>query len=282
LILLHLEDRPVNIYFDQGYERSFGTFPLKGEQLAAALNIAIEVGYRSIDTAQMYGNERDIGQSLSSLDVPRNKLCITTKVHPDNYSEKLFIPSIEKSLTDLRVDYVDVLLLHWPPVGEQIETSLKLLEQAYEKKLALNIGVSNYTAKMMIFATQLLDAPLSTNQVEFHPLLNQDTLLATSKKLEVPLSSYCSVARGEITKYPLFDKIGKRYGKSASQVGLRWSLQKGVSINTMSTKMENIKSNFDVIDFTLSSNDMERVGSLTTINRRLVNKDLVPWAPKWD
>ena len=117
----------MNIYLEERHERSFGTFPLKGEQLHVALNMAIDVGYRSIDTAQMYGNEQDIGESLASLSIARDDLFITTKVHPDHYTDKLFIPSIEKSLSDLRIDHVNVLLLHWPPIGEQIENSLKLL-----------------------------------------------------------------------------------------------------------------------------------------------------------
>lgn len=272
----------MNIYLEQGYERSFGTFPLKGKQLHVALNIAINVGYRSIDTAQMYGNEQDIGESLSSLGIARDDLFITTKVHPDHYTDKLFIPSIEKSLIDLQMDHVNVLLLHWPPIGEQIENSLKLLEQAYNQKLALNIGVSNYTAGMMRVAKTIVNAPLVTNQVEFHPLLNQDALLAAAYETNIPLSSYCSVARGKIAEYPMFSEIAKNYGKTASQIALRWILQKGVSINSMSTKQKNIEGNFNVMDFTLSSIDMERIETMTGLNLRLIDKDLVPWAPNWD
>ena len=272
----------MNIYLEERHERSFGTFPLKGEQLHVALNMAIDVGYLSIDTAQMYGNEQDIGESLSSLSIARDDLFITTKVHPDHYTDKLFIPSIEKSLSDLRIDHVNVLLLHWPPIGEQIENSLKLLEQAYNQKLALNVGVSNYTANMMRTATQIVNAPLVINQVEFHPLLNQDILLSASYETNIPLSSYCSVARGEIAQYPIFAEIGKRYGKTSSQIALRWILQKGVSINSMSTKRENLESNFHVMDFTLSSIDMGLIETMTGLNRRLIDKDLVPWAPKWD
>jgi len=272
----------MNIYLEQGHERSFGTFPLKGEQLHAALSMAIDAGYRSIDTAQMYGNERDIGDSLSNIGISRGDLFITTKVHPDHYTEERFIPSIEKSLIDLRMDHVNVLLLHWPPIGEQIADPLKLLEQAYNQNLTLNIGVSNFTAGMMRTAKEILNVPLVTNQVEFHPLLNQDTLLSAAYETNIPLSSYCSVARGKITQYPMFGEIGRNYGKTASQIALRWILQKGISINSMSTKRKNIKSNFDVMDFTLSSIDMERIETMTGLNLRLIDKDLVPWAPAWD
>ncbi len=272
----------MSIYFEQTYQRSFGTFPLRGEQLTAALRTAIEVGYRAIDTAQMYKNEADVGASLADIGLSREALCITTKVHPDNFGEENFLPSVEQSLKHLRLDYVDVLLLHWPPIGGDIAPSLKLLQKAYEQGLARNIGISNYTAQMMRDAVKIIDAPLVTNQVEFHPLLNQDILLAAANETGIPLSAYCSVARGEVFKHALFGEIGTAYGKSAAQVVLHWILQKGVSINTMSTKPENIAANFDVMDFTLSSVDTARIDRLTATNFRVVTRDRAPWAPAWD
>jgi len=272
----------MSIYFEKSYQRAFGTFPLKGEQLEQALTEALNVGYRAIDTAQMYRNEADVGAALATIGIPRDELCITTKVHPDNFGEDKFLPSVEQSLRALQVDAVDVLLLHWPPIGGAISASLKLLEQAHKQGLAKNIGVSNYTAKMLHDATQTIDTPLVTNQVEFHPLLNQDILLAAANKTGIPLSSYCSVARGEVFKYPQFAEIGQTYGKTAGQIVLRWILQKGVSINTMSTKPANIRANFEVMDFTLSSVDMAKIDALTATHYRIVNADLVPWAPDWD
>lgn len=272
----------MNIYYQNTNQRSFGTYPLTGSDLRDAMKIAADVGYRSFDTAQMYENEEETGAALAELGFDRDEICVTTKVHPDNFSEDAFLPSVEESLKKLRLDYVDVLLLHWPPIGEDIAPSLKLLEQAQKKGLTRNIGVSNYTAQMMRDAVKIIDTPLVTNQVEFHPLLNQDTLLAASTETGIPLSSYCSVARGEVFKHPIFEEIGKGYGKTAGQVVLRWILQKGVSINTMSTKRTNIDANFNVMDFTLSSSDMDRIDAMTHIGFRIVGEDLVPWAPKWD
>ena len=272
----------MNIYFNNTNQRTFGTFPLRGKELTSALTIAVDIGYRSIDTAQMYGNEADIGASLVDLKLPRNELCITTKVHPDNFGDDTFVPTVEKSLEKLRLDYVDVLLLHWPPIGEDIAPPLRLLEEAYEKGLARNIGVSNYTVQMMHDAKKIIDAPLVTNQVEFHPLLNQDKLLSAASETQIPLSAYSSVACGKVFKYPIFDEIGKGYRKSASQVVLRWILQKGVPIITMSTQRAHIRANFDVMGFTLSSVDMATIDAITTTNRRLVDKNVVPWAPTWD
>lgn len=272
----------MNIYFQKTHQRAFGTFPLEGEVATKAILAAAEVGYRAFDTAQMYGNEAETGAALKATGIPREDLCITTKVHPDNFGADRFIASVEHSLRDLQVDFVDVLLVHWPPVGGDIAPSLRLLQQALDRGLTRNIGVSNYTVAMLREAVQVVDAPLVTNQVEFHPLLNQDRLMAGASEVGVPLSSYSSVARGEVFRHPEFAEIGKGYGKSAGQVVLRWILQKGVSINTMSTKPENIRANFDIMEFTLSHVDMARIEKLTQTGYRIVTKGLVPWAPEWD
>jgi 2,5-diketo-D-gluconate reductase B len=272
----------MSIYFEKTHQRSFGTYPLRGEVLHAAMLAAAEAGYRSFDTAQMYENEAEVGEGLAATGLRRDDMLITTKVHPDNFTEALFMASVEKSLRDLRIDRTDALLLHWPPIGEDIAPSLKLLVPAQKRGLATHIGVSNYTAQMMRDAVKIVDAPLVTNQVEFHPLLDQTVLLDAALETGIPLSSYCSVARGAVFKYPLFAEIGADYGKSAAQIVLRWILQKGVSINTMSTKPDNIRANFDIMDFTLSSIDMGRIEALTRTGYRIVGRDLVPWAPEWD
>ncbi|MBO9413521.1 MULTISPECIES: aldo/keto reductase [unclassified Ruegeria] len=272
----------MNIYFQKTYQRTFGTFPLTGAELRDSMAIAAEIGYRSFDTAQMYENEKETGDALAEIGLKRDEMCVTTKVHPDNFSDDAFLPSVEESLKKLRLDYVDVLLLHWPPIGGDIAPSLKLLEQAHAKGLAKNIGVSNYTAQMMRDAVKIIETPIVSNQVEFHPLLNQDVLLAAASETGIPLSSYCSVARGEVFKHPIFAEIGQSYGKTAGQVVLRWILQKGVPINTMSTKRANIQANFNVMDFILSNVDMDRIDAMTQAGYRIVTEDLVPWAPDWD
>lgn len=272
----------MNIYFQKTHQRAFGTFPLTGDEARTAILSAAKAGYRAFDTAQMYENETETGEALKQSGIARDELCITTKVHPDNFSEDKFIPSVEQSLKNLQTDYVDVLLLHWPTVDGDNELSLRQLEIALNKGLTHNIGVSNYTVEMMRKAVKIIKSPLVTNQVEFHPLLNQDVLLAGANDVGIPLSSYSSVARGEVFKHPEFAEIGKTYGKTASQVVLRWILQKGVSVNTMSTKPENIRNNFDIMDFTLSNVDMALIELKTKTNYRIVGENKVPWAPKWD
>ena len=272
----------MNIYYQKSHQRAFGTFPLTGDVARNAILAAAQAGYRAFDTAQMYGNETETGAALSDTGLARADLCITTKVHPDNYSPNRFLRSVEKSLKNLNVDDVDVLLLHWPPADGNVVPPLELLQQARDKGLAKNIGVSNFNIRMMKDAVSAVDAPIVTNQVEFHPLLNQDVLLAASGQIGIPLSSYCSVARGEVFRHSEFGEIGAPYGKSAAQVVLRWIIQKGVSVNTMSTKPENIRSNFDIMDFTLSNVDMARIERLTRTGHRIVTRNVVPWAPPWD
>ena len=243
---------------------------------------AIAAGYRAFDTAQMYNNESDLGDALANGSVSRENLFITTKVHPDHYTDDLFLTSVEDSLSALRVDAVDMLLLHWPPVGGNIKPSLTLLEQAAAKGYTKHIGVSNYTVQMMIDARSIIDTPIGTNQVEFHPLLNQDKLLEGSLLTGIPLSSYCSVARGEVLRHTLFDEIGKAYGKSPVQIALRWILQKGVSINSLSSNVAHIRANFQIMDFTLSSVAMGQIDKLTQNDFRIVDQPVVKWAPTWD
>lgn len=272
----------MSVYSQGVFQRGFGTYPLRGDILSAAVRDAIEIGYRAFDTAQWYGNERDLGAVLAETGVARDELLITSKVHPENMEAERFLPSVEQSLRDLGLDVIDILLLHWPPGDGPVEPSLELLQEAHRRGYARHIGVSNYTAAMMRRALEVLDVPLAVNQVEFHPLLNQEKLLAASAETGIPLSSYCSIARGEIFNYPTLSEVGERYGKSAAQVTLRWILQKGVTMNTMSTRRSNMQANFDIMDFTLNAEEMREVDALTVANYRISNADAVPYAPTWD
>ena len=272
----------MNVYLDAGHHVSFGTFPLRGDELATAMRSAAEIGYRSFDTAQMYENEHEVGDCLSTLGLARDDLFITTKVSPNNYAASAFLSSVEQSLKDLRLDQVDVLLLHWPDQHGDNAEALDLLQQAHDRGYAARIGVSNYTISMMEDAVSRLSVHPVANQVEFHPFLNAEKLRAASARLDLPLTAYCAVARGKMAQSPLLDDIGQAHGKTGTQVGLRWTLQKGVAINAMSTKADNLRLNFELQDFQLSDAEMSRIDALMEEGYRIVNSDLVPTAPQWD
>lgn len=261
-------------------QRIFGTWPLQGKDARQAVEQAIDVGYRSIDTAQMYGNEEEVGAAIAAAGVPRDQLCITTKVHPDNFSEANFLPSVDASIRALGRE-PDLLLLHWPALGGDVAPSLKLLQKALDQGLARNIGISNYTIAQMETALSVLEAPITTNQVEMHPLIDQSVLRQAASRFGIPLASYCSVARGKVFDQPELASIGEAHGKSAVQVALRWLLQIGVTPIAMSTKPANMAANFDVMDFTLSNVELARIEALAArVNSRIVAS--VAWAPDWD
>jgi 2,5-diketo-D-gluconate reductase B len=262
--------------------RAFGTWPLRGAACRDAVTAALAVGHRAFDTAQMYGNEAEVGAALAESGLPRSALFVTTKVHPDAFAPDRFLPSVERSLRDLRLDRVDLLLLHWPPAGGDVAPSLRLLDRARALGLAAHVGVSNYTVAMMRTARAVIEGPVAANQVEFHPLLDQSRLLAGSAETGIPLSSYCSVARGRVVDHPALAAIGAPRGKTAAQVALRWILHKGVSLNVMSTRPANIRANFEIMDFALTDAEIARVDALGATGLRLVDRPAVPWAPDWD
>lgn len=270
-------------YMQKNYNRSFGTWPLQGDDLKSALGVAINAGYRAIDTAQMYQNEDVVGDFIADCGIARDDLFITTKVLPDNYSPEKFIPSVKESLQKLGVDTVDSLLLHWPVIDDGDNTvPLQLLEESHKQGLTKHIGVSNYNSTMLQQAVDTIDTPIACNQVEFHPLLNQDKLLSAANKLGIPLTAYCPVARGEVFKYDLFTTIGDAIGKTAGQVVLKWILQKGVTLQVMSTNPVNIAANYALDGWELSDDQMAQIDALTQTNYRIVNISLVPWCPTWD
>ena len=270
----------MSILFEGVNQRGFGTWPLKGAEGQKAVEQAIAVGYRAIDTAQMYENEAAVAAALDASGIPRSELCVTTKVHPDNFGETTFLPSVDASIEKLG-GVPDLLLLHWPAMGGDVVPSLKLLQAAHDRGMAKHIGISNYTIAQMETAASVVEAPLAINQVEFHPLIDQSKLLAASQRLNIPLAAYCAVAKGRVLNTSELVKIGKAHGKSAAQVALRWIMQSGVSPIAMSTNADRVAANFDIVDFDLSDEEMHQINDLSIrVNNRIVRE--VPWAPEWD
>jgi 2,5-diketo-D-gluconate reductase B len=259
----------------------FGTYPLKDEEADAAIKMALEVGYRHIDTAQMYGNEAVIGKALKAAGVARRDLFVTTKVGPANLSAAAFAPSVRRSLDALQMDRVDLLLIHWPPEdGKAIESAVGQLNVISEQGLATHIGVSNFPVAYLRRAVAASPRPLATNQVEYHPLLDQTVLKAASDVLTIPLTAYCPLARGTALTQPVVEGIARRLGEQPSTVVLAWIRQMGVIAVPMTTKRANAEANFRSLAITLDAKDMAAITALTSSNRRLVSWGAM--ASLWD
>ena len=175
-----------------------------------------------------------------------------------------------------------MLLLHWPDQHGDNAAALDQLQMAHDRGYAAHIGISNYTISMMEDALTRLSTRPTANQVEFHPFLDISKLLDASVRLSLPLTAYCAVARGKLATSLLLDDIGAIYGKTGTQAGLRWTLQKGVAINAMSTREDNLRLNFDLGDFRLNDDEMAQIDTLMEEDDRIVDSTLMPTAPQWD
>jgi 2,5-diketo-D-gluconate reductase B len=247
-----------------------GTFPLRGDEAYRTVRMAIDLGIHHIDTAQMYGNEADVGRAIRDCGVPRHELYMVTKVDPGNLSDDKFAESVVRSMGDLGGP-ADLLLIHWPPEAREFDAVLERLVAELQKGMTCHIGVSNFTPNMMRRAFERTDGKIINNQVEFHPLLDQRLLLAEAKELGVVLSAYSPLGRGAAMKPEVIQAIAKRIGRPPSEVVLRWIVQQGVVAMPMTTKRENAVSNMAVLDFELSSEDMAEISKIGRPEGRLIN-----------
>ncbi|XNY06437.1 aldo/keto reductase [Sinorhizobium meliloti] len=259
----------------------FGTFRMSGAEVLRILPQALKLGFRHVDTAQIYGNEAEVGEAIQKSGIPRADVFLTTKVWVDNYRHDAFIASVDESLRKLRTDHVDLLLLHWPgsdvPMAERIG-ALNEVRNAGKVRL---IGISNFNTTQMEEAARLSDAPIATNQVEYHPYLDQTKVLQTARRLGMSLTSYYAMANGKVPADPLLTEIGGRHGKTAAQVALRWLVQQQDVIVLSKTATEaRLKENFAIFDFALTREEMAAVRELARPNGRIVNPQGL--APEWD
>jgi diketogulonate reductase-like aldo/keto reductase len=253
---------------------------MRGITCFEAVNKALDIGYRYIDTAQIYENESDVGEAISASDVPRSDIFLTTKIWMDNVGPKTAQKSVETSLKKLKTEYVDLLLLHWPVDSVPLDQQVKSLQAIQKSGLTKMIGVSNYTVDLMKQVTEDLGANIVTNQVEYHPYLSQAPVLDFVRQHDMFLTAYCPLARGRIRAEPPLTEIGKKYDKSAGQVTLRWLIQQkqGVAIPKAANPLH-IEDNFNIFDFSLTADEMSQISALAKPDGRIVNPE---WAPKWD
>jgi 2,5-diketo-D-gluconate reductase B len=254
-----------------------GTWDVEGDDCVEAVRHALQVGYRHLDTARMYGNERQVAEGLARSGVDREQVWLTSKIWRSEVEPTRLRRAAEDSLRALRTDYLDLLLLHWPvedvPLGAQLEALTTLRDQGKIRQL----GVSNYPAELLRRALEL--APVFCDQVEYHPFLDQSELLGVAADRDLLLAAYSPMARGEVVRDPTLAEIGREYGKSAAQVALRWLLdQPQVCALPRSTSAENRAANLDVFDFELTAEERARITALRTRARRVVDP---PFAPDW-
>lgn len=255
----------------------FGTWQLKGQECVEGVKTALELGYRHIDTAQAYGNEDKVGQGIQESDVDRDDIWLTTKVWRDNLNRKDLKQSVEGSLERLQTDYVDLLLIHWPFEEMDLEAVLEEMDELVEEGKARNIGISNFTPKQMEKAQQLSDHDLLTNQVEYHPFLNQDEIKEKCEEMDMMLTAYSPIARGDVIGNEKLEEIGESHGKSEVQVALRWLIQQdNVAAIPKATSRGHIQQNLDIFDFELSEKEMESISELARGDRK-VDPDFGPW-----
>ena len=257
----------------------FGTWKLQGQQCVSSVLKALEIGYRHIDTAQIYENEEAVGTAIASSGIPREELFLTTKVWKDYLDFKEILVSVSKSLEKLKVDFVDLLLIHWPNPSFSLEDTLSAFKELVDTQKVKYIGLSNFPLSLLRKAKKISKS-LLCNQVEYHPFLNQRKLLKETEKLKMCLTAYSPLARGKATTHPTLKSIGTQYGKTPAQVALRWLIeQENVIAIPKATQKTHIKNNFNIFDFKLSKEDKERIKKLQNKKQRLVNPE---WAPQWD
>lgn len=239
----------------------FGVFQIPpGEKTYDCVLKAIEAGYRHIDTAQYYGNESDVARAMLDSKVPREELFVTTKIEISNFGYERTFKSVNESLKKMRLEYVDLLLLHFPVNNLRIE-SYKALEKVYKEGKTKAIGVSNFTEKHLEELLENVEIIPAVNQVEFHPFLYQKELLEYCRERDILVEAYSPLTQGKFLKDKELKGISSRYGKTTAQILIRWVLQHGIVALPKSENPDRIAENADVFDFEISSEDMEFLDS---------------------
>jgi len=258
----------------------FGTMelPHRPAELVAA---AIASGYRHIDTARKYGTEESVGEGIRASGIAREELFVTTKVTEENAREADFLRSAETSLKALGLNYVDLLLIHWPQPRVPFSETLGALAKAKRSGLTRHIGVSNFTLDMLDEAVHMCPEPLITNQIEYHAYLPQDRMLAALHRHGMILTAYCPIARGKLLTDSIVGEIAKARGKTHAQICLRWLVQQPmVAAVPRALEEQHIVENLDVFNFSLTDSEMRRLSDLRKRNIRIA--DPPERAPKWD
>ena len=257
----------------------FGTMTLKEDLCIELVEAALHLGYRHLDTAQMYGNEREVGEGLRRSGVKREDVFVTTKVWFNRLAPGDFERSVDESLQRLALPYVDLLLIHWPNAQIPLAQSIASLCKVKRGGLTRHIGVANFNIAMLDEAVALASEPLASLQIETHPYLDQTKVLAAARRHGMAVVGYCPLARGKVPGDPVLQRIGRAHGKSAAQAALRFLEQQDIAPIPRSSKRERLAENLASAEFQLSEAEMAEIAALKRPNSRIVSP---PQAPPWD
>jgi 2,5-diketo-D-gluconate reductase B len=256
-----------------------GTWELRGRTCARLVEQALRLGYRHIDTAQIYENESEVGEGLRASGISRDDVFVTTKVWTTHFAPNDLERSAKESLARLRLAQVDLLLLHWPNPRIPLRETLGALAHVKQLGLARHIGVSNFTVALIEEAVAACPEPLVCDQVEYHPYLDQSRVLRACADHGMALVAYSPVAKGRIKNDEVLAGIGAKHGKTAAQVCLRWLVQQNVAAIPRTSKIERLSENIAIFDFELSDDEMRQVSAMGSAKGRLTD---FGFAPKWD
>ena len=268
-----------------------GTWDLDQKKCSRVVSEALDLGYRHIDAAAMYENESQVGAGIIDSKIDREELFLTTKINTTSWTpsggsgpllqNKNIIKSFEKSLLDLKTDYVDLLLIHWPRFETNLADMLEIMYEIKDSQKAKEIGVANFNSNLLKECVNFGFNDLFCNQVEYHPFLSQSKLLDTMKSLDIIPVAYCPICRGDVAKDDVIINLSEKYSKTPAQIALRWIVQQNAVAIPKTANLGRLKENSNIYDFNLDESDMEQIFGLQR-NQRLVpnlesNESLYPW-----
>jgi 2,5-diketo-D-gluconate reductase B len=258
-----------------------GTFRLSDEQVRSSLATALELGYRHIDSAQIYGTEAAVGQALREAALPRDELFVTTKVWTEDLGRDRLVDSLRRSLDRLQLDRVDLCLIHWPSPGDAVPVaeSMAALAEAQEQGLTRLIGVSNFTIGHLQAAIEAIGAArIATQQIEVHPFLQNRAVVDYCRTQGIHLTAYMPLAYGKAVQHPVLREIAARHNATPAQVALAWLLEQGMAVIPSSTRREHLAANLGAVQLRLDADDRRKIAALEA-GERIADPD---FAPHWD
>lgn len=256
-----------------------GTYDIDGDT-AALVAAALTEGYRHVDTAQLYGNEEEVGRGIRESGVPRAEVFVTTKIMPEHHEPEAFRKAAHESLRRLGLDHVDLLLLHWPSRDVPLAETLPVLDELIEAGLVRHGGVSNFTIALLDEAREAMRHPIATNQIEYHPFIPQQKLVAAMDERGIPLTAYAPIARGEVMRDETIREIAGAHDMTPVQIALAWILAKGGIAIPRTSNADRLAGNLAAAEITLSEGEIARIDGLSRPGGRTISPaDL---APDWD